>query len=91
MPTLATALQAAEAAHDPVYAAKDPWYDGHRPEHGHTLVTTPRGGTQLSERAVLRVVKKWAYARSVASSWRGAGRLGSIGAARVDRRRVGVI
>ena len=68
--SLAVSLQAAEAARDPPGAVKDPWYDGHRSEHGHTLVGSPRGGTKLSERAVLRTVKKWAQARAVGTTWR---------------------
>ena len=64
IPTLAAALQTAETTRDPDSAARDPWYDGGRPEHGHTLVAAPRGGTKLAEAEVLRVVKKWAHARS---------------------------
>jgi hypothetical protein len=65
IPSLAKALQGAEAARDPEGAARDPWYDGGRPEHGHTLVAAPRAGTKLSEREVLQTVKKWAQARLV--------------------------
>jgi hypothetical protein len=64
--SLAEALQSAEAARDPQGAALDPWYDGRRPEHGHSLIAAPRGGTKLSEAEVLRVVKKWAHARPAA-------------------------
>jgi hypothetical protein len=69
IPSLAEALRAAEAARDPAGAAKDPWYDGGRLEHGHTLVAAPRGGTKLSEREVLHTVKKWARARPVRPAW----------------------
>src|SRR5262249_37827110 len=66
--SLAAPLQAAELARDPG-AATDPWYDGCRPEHGHTLVAAPRGKTKLSDRMVLAVVKRWARARSARRPW----------------------
>jgi len=68
---LAALLQAEEARQigraspEPQKSAADQWYDGHRPEHKGTLVAAPMSGTKLSERQVLRVVKKWAQARRI--------------------------
>ncbi len=53
---LAQRLQAAEAAHDPAMAAADPWFDGGRFQH--TLIAAPRGGSRLSEDALLGVVRQ---------------------------------
>jgi hypothetical protein len=66
--SLAEALQAAETARAPEEAARDPWYDGKRPEHGYTLAAAPRQGTKLAEAEVLRIVKKWAKAKPPARS-----------------------
>lgn len=66
---LAEELQKIETSKDSVGAAADPWYDGHRPEHGHTLVASPRGGTKLAEREVLPIIKKWARARALRPTW----------------------
>ncbi len=56
--SLADVLQAAEAVKDGERAARDPWFDG-KP-FDHTLVAAPKAGTLLSEREVLRLVKRWA-------------------------------
>ncbi len=63
--SLADSLQAAEAAKNPA-AKDDPWFDG-KP-FGHTLVAAPHGGTKLSERDVLAIVRQWAHARPLARS-----------------------
>jgi hypothetical protein len=66
--SLAEPLQQREARRDQTRAQGDPWYDGHRPEHAGTLVASPRKGTLLSERQVLRAVKRWAGVRRVVPS-----------------------
>jgi hypothetical protein len=44
------------------------WYDGRG--HQYTIVSAPRpGGTRLSEKRVLAIVKKWARAKRFAPSW----------------------
>jgi hypothetical protein len=63
--SLADSLQAAEAAKNPG-AKDDPWFDG-KP-FGHTLVAAPHGGTRLSEREVLAVVRQWSHARPLVRS-----------------------
>ena len=63
--SLAESVQAAEAAKNPG-AKDDPWFDG-KP-FGHTLVAAPHGGTKLSERDVLAIVRKWSHARPLARS-----------------------
>jgi uncharacterized caspase-like protein len=57
---LADALQVAETKRA---SAPDPWFDGKR--YGHTLVASPRDGSALSERGVLRVVRRWLGARAL--------------------------
>jgi hypothetical protein len=41
-------------------AARGPWFDG-KP-FDHTLIAAPRGGTTLSDKQVLRIVKRWTRA-----------------------------
>jgi hypothetical protein len=58
---LAQALQESEQALDPVQAPKDPWFDGDR--FAYTLVASPKRGTRLSNKDVLRIVKRWSHAK----------------------------
>jgi hypothetical protein len=60
---MGAALQKAERARDADRADKDPWYDGRRPEHGGTVVGSPKHGSALTDAEVLRVVQRWAGAR----------------------------
>jgi hypothetical protein len=62
---LADALQELEKERAPDRAARNPWYDGRRPEHAGTWVQSPRGGTSLTDAEVLRAVKKWAKVKRV--------------------------
>src|SRR5262249_4810223 len=62
--TLAEALQQAEEAANADKAKENPWFDGQR--FSHTLVESPRGGSQLSDEQVLGVVRKWCAARLLA-------------------------
>ena len=55
--------RALKLGRDPNELAKDPWYNGSRPEHAGTIVAAPRAGTALSDGEVLRIVKRWAKAR----------------------------
>ncbi len=72
--SLAERLQAAEMAlalkraDAPVQA--EPWFDG-KP-FGHTLVSTPPGGTRLPEARMLAIVREWCHARPVGrkGAWR---------------------
>ncbi|NUO16138.1 MAG: caspase family protein [Planctomycetaceae bacterium] len=56
---LADRLQAAELAQNP-QAAGNSWFDG--APFGHTLVAAPKGGSKLSNEALLKVVKAWCQA-----------------------------
>lgn len=66
---LARALQKEEVRCAATGAAADPWFDG-KP-FGYTLVAAPRRGTALSDKDVLRLVKRWAGARVVSSRGHG--------------------
>jgi caspase domain-containing protein len=58
---LADKLQEAEAAKGA--AVEDPWFDG--APFGHTLVAAPKSGTQLDDRDVQAIIKKWSKAKPV--------------------------
>ncbi|HZU37354.1 MAG TPA: caspase family protein, partial [Gemmataceae bacterium] len=59
--SLAEELQKAEARKNPTAATSDPWFDG--APWDYTLVGAPRAGTALSDRDVLRIVKRWGHVR----------------------------
>jgi hypothetical protein len=59
--SLADSLQTAEQAVDAAAAARNPWYDGAR--HNHTLIGSPKGGTKLPEKRLLKVAATWAKGR----------------------------
>ena len=77
---LADLLQSAEAAQDARCAQGDPWFDG-KP-FGHTLVAAPRGGTVLSDKTVLSILRRWSGARTIgrAGPLRWAGLFGAAAA-----------
>ncbi|REJ97440.1 MAG: hypothetical protein DWQ29_00070 [Planctomycetota bacterium] len=58
---LSQVLQEAERSAVGPDADQDPWFDG-KP-FGYTLVAAPRRKTQLSERQVLQITKRWAGAK----------------------------
>jgi hypothetical protein len=54
-------LQAAELTQDPELAKKNPWFDGAR--FHHTLIAAPKGGAQISDKAILKIVQTWTAAK----------------------------
>jgi hypothetical protein len=59
--SLAETLDAAESTANPERPANNPWYDGK--DHQHTLAASPKGGSRLPEKQILRIVRTWARAK----------------------------
>jgi hypothetical protein len=75
---LADLLQMAEAKQDPAHAAANPWFDGDRFQY--SLVSTARAGTQLADKDVLQIVKRWLKAKSLSAKRRKAAKADDGGA-----------